>query len=179
MASACLPTLYRAVEIDGDAYWDGGFSGNPTITPLVTECEAQDVVLVQINPVSRPDVPMDARDIQSRINEVSFNATLLKELRMMALLRRVVDPARGARSGADADAPHLHRPHGRARRLLQAQRRMGVPHDAARRGAPRGRATSPPVTAPISASARRSTSTSSSRGPEGWAFSASSSRSRR
>jgi NTE family protein len=95
MASACLPTLHRAVEIDGDAYWDGGFSGNPTISPLVTECEAQDVVLVQINPVTRPDVPMDARDIQSRINEVSFNATLLKELRMMALLRRVVDPGNG------------------------------------------------------------------------------------
>jgi NTE family protein len=91
MASACLPTLYRAVEIDGEAYWDGGFSGNPTITPLVNECAARDVVLVQINPVSRPDIPRDARDIQSRINEVSFNATLLKELRMMALLRRVAD----------------------------------------------------------------------------------------
>jgi NTE family protein len=95
MASACLPTLYRAGEIDGEAYRDGGFAGNPTITPLVTECEAQDVVLVQINPVTRPDVPMDARVIQSRINEVPFNATLLKELRMMALLRRVVDPGTG------------------------------------------------------------------------------------
>jgi NTE family protein len=95
MASACLPTLYRAVEIDGEAYWDGGYSGNPTITPLVTECSAHDVVLVQINPVTRPKVPMDARDIQSRINEVSFNATLLKELRMMALLRRVVDAGEG------------------------------------------------------------------------------------
>lgn len=95
LASACLPTLYRAVEIDGEAYWDGGFSGNPTITPLVNECEARDVVLVQINPVERPDIPMDAREIQSRINEVSFNATLLKELRMMALLRRVVDAGAG------------------------------------------------------------------------------------
>jgi NTE family protein len=91
LASACLPTLYRAVEIDGEAYWDGGFSGNPTITPLVTECAARDVVLVQINPVTRPEVPTDARDIQSRLNEISFNATLLKELRMMALLRNVVD----------------------------------------------------------------------------------------
>lgn len=95
MASACLPTLYRAVEIDGEAYWDGGFAGNPTITPLVNECDAHDVVLVQINPVTRPEVPKDARDIQSRINEVSFNATLLKELRMMALLRRVVDAGEG------------------------------------------------------------------------------------
>lgn len=95
LASACLPTLYRAVEIDGEAYWDGGFSGNPTMTPLVNECEAHDVVLVQINPVARPDIPMDARDIQNRLNEVSFNATLLKELRMMALLRSVVDAGEG------------------------------------------------------------------------------------
>ena len=95
LASACLPTLYRAVEIDGESYWDGGFSGNPTITPLVTDCAARDVVLVQINPVERPDIPTDARDIQSRLNEISFNATLLKELRMMALLRRVVDAGEG------------------------------------------------------------------------------------
>ncbi len=95
LASACLPTLYRAVEIDGEAYWDGGFSGNPTITPLVNECEADDVVLVQINPVERPEIPRDARDIQSRVNEISFNATLLKELRMMALLRQVVDAGTG------------------------------------------------------------------------------------
>nr|WP_172296116.1 patatin-like phospholipase family protein [Pseudoruegeria sp. HB172150] len=95
LASACLPTLYRAVEICGEAYWDGGFAGNPTITPLVNECEARDVVLVQINPVDRPGLPTDARDIQSRINEVSFNATLLKELRMMAILRNVVDAGSG------------------------------------------------------------------------------------
>ena len=107
LASACLPTLYRAVEIDGEAYWDGGFAGNPTITPLVNECEAHDVVLVQINPVERPDVPKDARDIQSRINEVSFNATLLKELRMMALLRKVVDAGTG--EGAHWADMRMHR----------------------------------------------------------------------
>ena len=107
LASACLPTLYRAVEIDGEAYWDGGFSGNPTITPLVNECEAFDVVLVQINPVTRPDLPKDARDIQSRLNEVSFNATLLKELRMMALLRKVVDAGTG--EGAAWANMRMHR----------------------------------------------------------------------
>lgn len=107
LASACLPTLYRAVEIDGEAYWDGGFSGNPTITPLVNECEAFDVVLVQINPVQRPDLPKDARDIQSRLNEVSFNATLLKELRMMALLRKVVDAGTG--EGAAWANMRMHR----------------------------------------------------------------------
>jgi NTE family protein len=92
LASACLPTLFQPVEIDGEAYWDGGFSGNPTIAPLVTECESTDTFLVQINPVSRPEVPMSARDILNRVNEVSFNATLLKELKMISLMREVIDP---------------------------------------------------------------------------------------
>jgi NTE family protein len=89
LASACLPTLFQAVEIDGEAYWDGGYTGNPTITPLVRECDSQDTILVQINPVERPGTPRSARDILDRLNEVSFNAVLLKELRMMALLRKV------------------------------------------------------------------------------------------
>jgi NTE family protein len=92
LASACLPQLFQAVEVGGDAYWDGGFAGNPTITPLVRECESNDTLLVQVNPVERPEVPRSARAIADRINEVSFNATLLKELRMIALLRRVADP---------------------------------------------------------------------------------------
>lgn len=92
LASACLPTLFQPVEIDGEAYWDGGFAGNPTIAPLVRECESADTFLVQINPVTRPDIPMSARDILNRMNEVSFNATLLKELEMVALMRKVVDP---------------------------------------------------------------------------------------
>lgn len=92
LASACLPTLFQPVEIDGEAYWDGGFAGNPTIAPLVRECDSADTFLVQINPVTRPDVPMTARDILNRMNEVSFNATLLKELQMVALMRKVADP---------------------------------------------------------------------------------------
>lgn len=92
IASACLPTLFQAAEIDGEAYWDGGYSGNPTITPLVRECVADDIILVAINPVERPDLPRTARDILNRVNEVSFNAVLLKELRMIALLRQVADP---------------------------------------------------------------------------------------
>jgi NTE family protein len=89
LASACLPTMFQAVEIDGEHYWDGGYSGNPTITPLVRECQSHDTVLVQINPVLRDDVPTSARDILNRLNEVSFNAVLLKELRMIAVLRKV------------------------------------------------------------------------------------------
>ena len=92
LASACLPTLFQAVEIGGEAYWDGGYSGNPTITPLVRDCSSDDTVLVQINPVERPGVPRTAREINNRVNEVFFNATLLKELKMIALLREVANP---------------------------------------------------------------------------------------
>jgi NTE family protein len=93
LASACLPTLFQAVEIDGEAYWDGGYAGNPTITPLVRECDSRDTIVVQINPIERPGAPRSARDILDRLNEVSFNTVLLKELRMIALLRRVAHPS--------------------------------------------------------------------------------------
>jgi NTE family protein len=92
LASACLPTLFQAIEIDGEAYWDGGYSGNPTMTPLVRECTSSDTIMVAINPVERPGTPRTAREILNRLNEISFNAVTLKELRMIALLRRVADP---------------------------------------------------------------------------------------
>lgn len=92
LASACLPTMFRAVEIDGDAYWDGGYSGNPTITPLVRETASQDTIIIPINPIERKGTPRAASDILNRLNEVAFNAVLLKELRMIELLRRVADP---------------------------------------------------------------------------------------
>jgi NTE family protein len=92
LASACLPTLFQAIEIEGESYWDGGYSGNPTITPLVRECVSKDTILVQINPVERPGTPRSAREILNRLNEVSFNSVLLKELRMIALLRQVAQP---------------------------------------------------------------------------------------
>ena len=107
MASACLPTLFQAVEIDGEAYWDGGYAGNPTITPLVRECDSRDTILVQINPIERPGTPSSAREIHDRLNEVSFNAPLMKELRMAALLRRVADPGRG--EGAVWAQMRMHR----------------------------------------------------------------------
>src|SRR5918994_327084 len=74
LASACLPTMFQAVEIGGEAYWDGGYAGNPTITPLVRECTSRDTLLVQVNPVERPGTPRLARDILNRLNEVSFNS---------------------------------------------------------------------------------------------------------
>lgn len=91
LASACLPSMFQAVEIDGVPYWDGGFAGNPTMTPLVRECESNDTFIVQINPVERATTPRTAREIASRLNEISFNAPLLKELRLFALLREVID----------------------------------------------------------------------------------------
>jgi NTE family protein len=101
MASACLPTLFQAVEIDGEPYWDGGYSGNPTMAPLVNELVSDDTILIPINPVERPGTPKTAHDILNRLNEVSFNAVLIKELKMMALLRRVanIDTGEGAAWG--------------------------------------------------------------------------------
>jgi NTE family protein len=93
LASACLPTMFQAVEIDGESYWDGGYSGNPTMAPLVRECRSQDTILVQINPIERKETPRSAREILNRLNEVAFNSVLLKELRLMALLRQVHEPA--------------------------------------------------------------------------------------
>jgi NTE family protein len=106
LASACLPTLFQAIEIEGEPYWDGGYSGNPTITPLVRECNSQDTLLVAVNPVERPGTPRSAREILDRLNEVSFNATLLKELRMIALLRQVADP--GSNEGAQWAHMRIH-----------------------------------------------------------------------
>ncbi|MBV8382919.1 MAG: patatin-like phospholipase family protein [Planctomycetaceae bacterium] len=107
LASACLPTLFQAIEIDGEAYWDGGYAGNPTITPLVRECASSDTLLVQINPIERPGTPRSAREILNRLNEVSFNATLLKELRMIAVLRQVANP--GDCEGARWAGMRIHR----------------------------------------------------------------------
>jgi NTE family protein len=95
LASACLPTMFQAITVNGEAYWDGGFAGNPTITPLIRESDAHDTILVQINPTERPETPRSAAEILNRVNEISFNSSLAKELRMIALLRTVVDPGSG------------------------------------------------------------------------------------
>lgn len=95
LASACLPTMFRAIEIDGEPYWDGGYAGNPTITPLVRESDAHDTILVQINPTERLEEPRTAAEILNRLNEISFNSPLMKELRMIALLRQAADPGSG------------------------------------------------------------------------------------
>jgi NTE family protein len=87
--------MFQAVEIEGEPYWDGGYSGNPTMAPLVNELQSDDTILIPINPVERAGPPKSAHDILNRLNEISFNAVLIKELKMMALLRRVADTATG------------------------------------------------------------------------------------
>ncbi len=91
LASACLPFFSQAVEIDGEAYWDGGYMGNPALFPLVEECWSRDIVIVQINPIYRANVPRRASDILNRINEITFNASLIKEVRAIALLKKLVE----------------------------------------------------------------------------------------
>ena len=90
MASACLPFLFRAVEIDGEAYWDGGFMGNPPLFPLIDETDARDIMIIQINPFTRPELPRTAYEIENRLNEITFNASLMKELRAAAFLWEII-----------------------------------------------------------------------------------------
>jgi NTE family protein len=90
MASACLPFVFQAVEIDGEAYWDGGYMGNPALFPLVDDCQSQDIVIVQINPLYREELPRTAPEILNRINEITFNASLIKEVRAIAILKELI-----------------------------------------------------------------------------------------
>jgi NTE family protein len=90
MASACLPLLFQAVEIDGASYWDGGYSGNPAVLPFLRTTSTEDVLIVQINPRERGNAPTTARDIMTRLHEVTFNAPLLSELRMLQLAERLI-----------------------------------------------------------------------------------------
>jgi NTE family protein len=91
LASACLPFLFQAVEIDGVPYWDGGYVGNPAIYPLIYECDTRDVVIVHINPIVRRGVPRTAAEILNRINEVSFNSSLMREMRAIAFVTSLIE----------------------------------------------------------------------------------------
>jgi NTE family protein len=91
LASACLPFIFQAVEIDGEAYWDGGYMGNPAIYPLIYDCQSSDVIVVHINPLARPDVPRTATEILNRVNEISFNSSLMREMRAIAFVTRLID----------------------------------------------------------------------------------------
>jgi NTE family protein len=91
LASACLPLLMHAVEIDGEYYWDGGFAGNPAIFPLNHGCEARDIIMVHITPVERPGIPKTSSAIMNRMQEISFNASHIREMRAVAYLTKLID----------------------------------------------------------------------------------------
>ena len=107
MASACLPTLYKAVEIDGVSYWDGGYTGNPALHDLIKGTEGSDLMVVQINPDRRAEVPRAAGDILSRLNEITFNASLVRDLQAVAFVNKAL--AKGGLSGLGYRTVHLHR----------------------------------------------------------------------
>jgi len=110
LASACLPLIFRAVEIEGEPYWDGGYSGNPALFPLFYETETDDILLIQINPIERRSMPRTAREIQNRMTEITFNANLLHELRAVDFVTRLIDE--GKLSTKDYKRVLMHRIHG-------------------------------------------------------------------
>jgi NTE family protein len=91
MASACLPQLFQAVEVDGQHYWDGGYSGNPPIFPLIYMGGCPDILIVQLNPINIPEVPQDTRAIADRINTLAFNSSLMREMRMIQFVTQLID----------------------------------------------------------------------------------------
>jgi len=91
IASACLPTMFQSVEIDGDPYWDGGYTGNPALYPMVYQCASRDIAVVQINPIERPGTPRTAGEIMNRLNEVTFNFSLMAEMRAIAFVQRLIE----------------------------------------------------------------------------------------
>jgi NTE family protein len=91
LASACLPFMFQAVEIDGDPYWDGGYMGNPCIYPLIYNCDSSDVLIVHINPLERKHMPHTAAEILNRINEISFNSSLMREMRAISFVTKLID----------------------------------------------------------------------------------------
>ncbi len=91
MASACLPFLFKAVEIDGEDYWDGGYVGNPALFPLFYKTKSRDILIIHINPMTRPETPTTAPQIMNRINEISFNSSLIKELRAIAFVKKLIE----------------------------------------------------------------------------------------
>ncbi len=111
MASACLPLMFRAVEIDGVPYWDGGYMGNPALFPFFGATETEDVLMVQINPVERRTTPTSSQEIMNRVNEITFNASLLAEERAIDFVGRLIDQEQaGARNEARRIPAHQDAP---------------------------------------------------------------------
>ena len=106
LASSCLPFLFQAVEIDGEHYWDGGYMGNPAIYPLIYACGSRDIVIVHVNPIERQQLPTSAGEIMNRINEISFNSSLMREMRAISFVTKLIDE--GDASGKDLKRMLIH-----------------------------------------------------------------------
>ncbi|MGC9418226.1 MAG: patatin-like phospholipase family protein [Rhodovulum sp.] len=133
LASACLPTLFQAVEVtdpetgETDAYWDGGFTGNPALYPLFAPELPEDIVVVSINPLERDEMPVTGQEIQNRINEISFNSSLLRELRSIRLVEELIAEGRLARGTMKALRVHMVADDGLMRQLNVATKLMPSP----------------------------------------------------
>lgn len=99
LASACLPYLYKAVEINGEYYWDGGYSGNPALFPLIYNTQCQDVLIVEINPINIDTLPVSAHEIMDRVNEISFNSTLMREIRAISFVSKLIAEGKASMEG--------------------------------------------------------------------------------
>ena len=91
LASACVPHLFRAVEVGGEAYWDGGYMGNPPIYPLIYNTQSRDIVIVHINPIVRPQLPTTPAEIHNRLTEIAFNSSLIREFRAIAFVTKLIE----------------------------------------------------------------------------------------
>ncbi|SDF27701.1 MULTISPECIES: patatin-like phospholipase family protein [Thalassobaculum] len=127
MASACLPTMFQAVEVEGEHYYDGGYMGNPALYPLIYNSECRDIVIVQINPMYRDTVPTDAREIMDRVNEISFNSTLMREMRAIHFVNRLI-----AAGKLDPEAYRVTRIH-----MIEASEEMQDMHASSKLNAER------------------------------------------
>ena len=109
MASAALPHVFRAVEIDGVPYWDGGYTGNPPIFPLLRGMQSPDVLVVQINPLMRRATPTSSKDILHRINEITFNSSLAAEMRVIEFISQLLDQGELTSVSGQYRPIHMHR----------------------------------------------------------------------
>ena len=91
LASGCIPSVFQAIEIDGEHYWDGGYMGNPPFFPIIYNCSSTDVVLIMVNPIQIKQVPQTAQAILDRINTLSFNSSLMREMRAVNFINHLVD----------------------------------------------------------------------------------------
>ena len=111
LASACIPSVFQAVEINGEHFWDGGYMGNPPIFPIIYNCTSADVILIMVNPIQIKQLPQTPQAILDRINTLSFNSSLMREMRAINFVNRLVDSGfdDGGRTQENADPLHRRR----------------------------------------------------------------------